>query len=108
MPATMPRGHESPMDFEWQTAGPADPTSPFYRLTANYQKMQEANHGQKRKASFFLSFFWEEKGGQLLKGVSRAFCVIFFFFFLKKKTSPSVLQNTQKTRERKEKEHCCG
>jgi hypothetical protein len=27
-----PRGHESPMDFEWQTHAPADVTSPFHKL----------------------------------------------------------------------------
>ncbi len=27
------RGYESPMDFEWHSQGPIDPTSPFYQLT---------------------------------------------------------------------------
>lgn len=44
-----PRGHEAPMDFEWQTSGPADTTSPFYQLAMKHrEKQQEGKHGQKR------------------------------------------------------------
>ncbi|KFX93547.1 hypothetical protein O988_06754, partial [Pseudogymnoascus sp. VKM F-3808] len=34
------RTHEVPMDFEWQTTGPADVTSPFYQLTQKQQGMK--------------------------------------------------------------------
>lgn len=34
------RTHEVPMDFEWQTSGPADVTSPFYQLTQKQQGLK--------------------------------------------------------------------
>ncbi|KAI9805530.1 MAG: hypothetical protein M1825_000781 [Sarcosagium campestre] len=36
------RGHETPMDFEWQTSGPADHTSPFYLLSQRHRQEQAA------------------------------------------------------------------
>jgi hypothetical protein len=40
------RTHESPMDFEWQTQGPADVTSPFYKLSQS--------QAQRRKLPFLV------------------------------------------------------
>lgn len=42
-----PRGHESPMDFEWQTYAPADVTSPFHKLAMEHnqsEKKRRVNH----------------------------------------------------------------
>ncbi|KZF21233.1 hypothetical protein L228DRAFT_240103 [Xylona heveae TC161] len=57
------RTHESPMDFEWQTLGPADESSPFHRLAVNHrQKSQQGGSaeddgalGKKRSRSIFDS-----------------------------------------------------
>ncbi|KAI9851259.1 MAG: hypothetical protein M1838_004092, partial [Thelocarpon superellum] len=49
------RSHESPMDFEWQTAGPADQTSPFHRLAADYKQEQNKNQAKKRTHGVFES-----------------------------------------------------
>ncbi|KAI9750994.1 MAG: hypothetical protein M1835_001297 [Candelina submexicana] len=54
------RSHESPMDWEWQTHGPADASSPFHKLAMdhrqnqNRQKEQE-NLAKKRTHSVFDS-----------------------------------------------------
>jgi hypothetical protein len=40
-----PRGHESPMDFEWQTHAPADVTSPFHKLA------MEHHHNEKKSTA---------------------------------------------------------
>lgn len=42
------RGHEGPMEFEWQNAPPADVTSPFYQLTVKHQEEQRRLYGTKR------------------------------------------------------------
>lgn len=44
------RGHESPMDFEWQTHAPADVTSPFHKLA-----MEHHQNEKKRPLSVFES-----------------------------------------------------
>ena len=36
-----PRGHESPMDFEWQTHAPADVTSPFHKLAMKHNQNEK-------------------------------------------------------------------
>ena len=42
------RGHEGPMEFEWQTTGPADATSPFHQLAMKHQAEQSKMFGLKR------------------------------------------------------------
>ncbi|KAI9887658.1 MAG: hypothetical protein M1823_000522 [Watsoniomyces obsoletus] len=49
------RGHEGPMEFEWQTAPPVDVTSPFHQLTVKHQEEQKRLYGTKRPHSVFES-----------------------------------------------------
>ncbi|KAI9681525.1 MAG: hypothetical protein M1817_002809 [Caeruleum heppii] len=49
------RSHESPMDFEWQTSGPSDPTSPFHKASVNYWQNRSETPGKKRTHSVFES-----------------------------------------------------
>ncbi|KAI9836104.1 MAG: hypothetical protein M1819_001720 [Sarea resinae] len=49
------RSHESPMDFEWQTHGPADESSPFYKLAMSHRKSQDESQAKKRQHSIFDS-----------------------------------------------------
>ncbi|KAI9803127.1 MAG: hypothetical protein M1833_001198 [Piccolia ochrophora] len=45
------RGNEGHMDFEWQTAGPADHTSPFYQLSVRHKQRQQEEMAKKRSHS---------------------------------------------------------
>ncbi|KAI9826129.1 MAG: hypothetical protein M1832_000578 [Thelocarpon impressellum] len=49
------RSHESPMDFEWQTSGPADQSSPFHQLSVNYRVAQNESQAKKRTHGVFDS-----------------------------------------------------
>ncbi|KAI9760140.1 MAG: serine/threonine protein kinase, CMGC group [Chaenotheca gracillima] len=49
------RTHETPMDFEWQSSGPADHTSPFHQLSVNYRQTHEDDPQKKRSFSIFDS-----------------------------------------------------
>ncbi|KAI9820316.1 MAG: hypothetical protein M1827_005938 [Pycnora praestabilis] len=49
------RTHESPMDFEWQTHGPADESSPFHKLAMSHRQSQMDNQAKKRTHSIFES-----------------------------------------------------
>jgi hypothetical protein len=49
-----PRGHESPMDFEWQTHAPADVTSPFHKLAMEHHQNEKKSIATS-KASLTIS-----------------------------------------------------
>ncbi|KAI9721049.1 MAG: hypothetical protein M1812_002530 [Candelaria pacifica] len=53
------RTNETPMDWEWQTHGPADASSPFHKLAMDHQQNQQENQAKKRKIKSrptFLSY----------------------------------------------------
>ncbi|KAG9231817.1 Di-sulfide bridge nucleocytoplasmic transport domain-containing protein [Amylocarpus encephaloides] len=54
---TQRRTHESPMDWEWQTKGPADPNSPFpqYKPQQGQKPFQSQQSTQKSTSSFLKS-----------------------------------------------------
>lgn len=54
------RSTESPMDFEWQTHGPADSNSPFTKHTMSYHESQKDPQLKKRKphVSRFYAFIF--------------------------------------------------
>lgn len=51
------RGHESPMDFQWDGTGPSDPNSPFRMSTLNNTLTPTAQKKREYKDNFMIPIY---------------------------------------------------